>query len=302
MISNGFKHYFKRKNSLLHGNAVLITGLPRSGTTLVCRLLSDLPDIVALNEPMRISELTDLGKRQQIKYIRDFAKNSRQKLLQEGKALSMQIRGEIPENMFAGNSSKDGMRELQAEMGELKINKQLSAGFTLVLKHNHGFTAMLKHLAKEFECFGIIRNPLAVMASWNTLINPIAQGRAPIAEKFDRKLGKVLTATTNIFDRQIHILNWFFDIYRKNLKTQNIIRYEDIIASRGNCLKVMAPGLKISDNTLISHNINPVYSRDVVTLLAEKLLSGEGAYLVFYSKNEIETLLQESILKPSHHE
>jgi hypothetical protein len=67
-------------------------------------------------------------------------------------------------------------------------------------------------------------------------------------------------------------------------------------------LKVMAPGLKISDNTLISHNINPVYSRDVVTLLAEKLLSGEGAYLVFYSKNEIETLLQESILKPSHHE
>jgi hypothetical protein len=31
---------------------VVLTGLPRSGTTLVCRLLNKLPDTVALHEPL----------------------------------------------------------------------------------------------------------------------------------------------------------------------------------------------------------------------------------------------------------
>jgi hypothetical protein len=38
---------------------VLITGTPRSGTTLVCHLLNQLPDTVALNEPMQPRHFND---------------------------------------------------------------------------------------------------------------------------------------------------------------------------------------------------------------------------------------------------
>jgi hypothetical protein len=34
-------------------NDVVLTGLPRSGTTLTCHLLNKLPDTVALHEPMQ---------------------------------------------------------------------------------------------------------------------------------------------------------------------------------------------------------------------------------------------------------
>ena len=34
------------------GRNILLTGVPRSGTTLTSRLLSEAPDTVALNEPL----------------------------------------------------------------------------------------------------------------------------------------------------------------------------------------------------------------------------------------------------------
>jgi len=44
----------------------LLTGLPRSGTTLVCALLNRLPDTVALSEPriLRLHGDRDLAVRQ----------------------------------------------------------------------------------------------------------------------------------------------------------------------------------------------------------------------------------------------
>ena len=38
---------------------VLVTGTPRSGTTLICSLVNKLPDTVALHEPMNVWEFAD---------------------------------------------------------------------------------------------------------------------------------------------------------------------------------------------------------------------------------------------------
>ena len=40
----------------------LLSGVPRSGTSLCCRLAGDLPDVVALSEPIRYREYGDMDR------------------------------------------------------------------------------------------------------------------------------------------------------------------------------------------------------------------------------------------------
>jgi hypothetical protein len=50
----------------MNDNNILITGTPRSGTTLPCHLLNELPDTVALHEPMKVKEFSGLTDHEEI--------------------------------------------------------------------------------------------------------------------------------------------------------------------------------------------------------------------------------------------
>ena len=58
-------------------------------------------------------------------------------------------------------------------------DRHLTPGFDLVVKHNALFTALLPDLLSAFPVYGIVRNPLAVLASWNAVNLPVKQGRIP---------------------------------------------------------------------------------------------------------------------------
>ena len=55
-------------------------------------------------------------------------------------------------------------------------DRHLTPGFDLVVKHNALFTALLPDLLSAFPVYGIVRNPLAVLASWNAVNLPVKQG------------------------------------------------------------------------------------------------------------------------------
>jgi hypothetical protein len=68
---------------------VLITGMPRSGTTLVCSLLNKLPETVALHEPMNVwefAECRDAGAVGDL--IENFCAETRKSLREHGFAIS----------------------------------------------------------------------------------------------------------------------------------------------------------------------------------------------------------------------
>lgn len=50
----------------MNDNDIILTGVPRSGTTLACLLLSKLPDVVALNEPMRTARFRSIRIEKQL--------------------------------------------------------------------------------------------------------------------------------------------------------------------------------------------------------------------------------------------
>src|SRR3954469_15466930 len=85
---------------------VLITGTPRSGTTLLCSLLNKVPDVVALHEPMNVWEFPNCKDAAAVAdVIERFCAESRTSLREHGYALSKHVKGNIPDNVAKRRSA-----------------------------------------------------------------------------------------------------------------------------------------------------------------------------------------------------
>jgi Sulfotransferase family len=272
---------------------VLITGTPRSGTTLLCSLLNKLPDTVALHEPMNVWEFPNCPDAAAIAdVIERFCGDTRKSLLEKGIAVSKHVGGLIPDNVAADQVNRTGTRLRHTEHGPVKIEKPLSHDFSLAIKHPVAFTALLETLSERFECVAIVRNPLSMLASWNSLawLN-VKNGHAPIGEKLDAQLQQELNNEPDVFERQIHILEWFYKRFRKFLPDKAILKYEDLIESQGRDLSPFFPGAAGLNENLVSKNVNKFYDKALMHQLGEKLLKRSGVIWDFYQKNDVETLL-----------
>lgn len=271
---------------------VLITGMPRSGTTLTCSLLNRLPDIVALHEPMNVFEFVGRSSDEVVKTIEEFCAESRKSLHENKFAISKHVGGKVRDNSAAADRA--GKRVRQTEHGRIEIDKPLAQDFTLAIKHPAAFTALLEPLSKRFECLAIVRNPLATLGSWNSLDwFPLKDGHLPVGEKLDVDLARVLSKTANVIERQIYILEWFYDRFRKFLNERTVIKYEALIGSRGRELAKFFPATEQLDEDLSSKNVSEFYDRALMADAGARMLKRDGSLWNFYSKAEVENLLSE---------
>ncbi len=220
-------------------NTVLLTGLPRSGTTLACALLNDLPNTVALAEPMRIDAAA--GREAAVRQIDEFVVQMRRQALQSGSALSMHIDGMVPDNWVA--DPRPGA-ELRAAIGlvhgDIAIAKALTPEFRLVVKHPGEFTALADMLSTSHQLYAIVRNPLAVLASWQTVAMPVQKGRLPAAEALNQRLAALLDAETDVLKRQVALIGWILETYAVHLPDR-VLRYEDMVADPMPALALLTP-------------------------------------------------------------
>ena len=274
---------------------VLITATPRSGTTLICSLVNKLPDTVALHEPMNVWEFADCRDGGAVAdLIENFCAETRKSLHERGFAVSKHVRGKIPDNVAADQVNRAGTRLRRTEHGRVVVDKPLSQNFTLAVKHPVAFSALLEPLAKCFDCYAIIRNPLATLASWNSLAwLPLKDGHSPIGEKLDVDLARHLASMPDSIERQIYILEWFYERFRRFLPEGALIKYEDLVASRGSELGKFFPAAAELEENLTSKNLNKYYDRALMAGLGERLLKRDGPIWNFYSKRDVESLLSE---------
>lgn len=274
---------------------VLITGTPRSGTTLLCSLLNKLPDTVALHEPMNVWDFPNCRDADAVAdKIDNFCAETRTSLHEKGFAMSKHVRGKIPDNVAADQVNRAGTRLRHTEHGPVVVDKPLTDNFTLAIKHPVAFSALLETLSGRFDCFAIIRNPLATLASWNSLdwLN-VKKGHAPIGEKLDADLSRALAAEPDAIERQLHILEWFYNRFRRFLPGNSIIKYEELIASGGHELGRFFPNATNLQENLSSKNVNKFYDRALMLDIGQRLLQRPGVIWDFYSKRDVETLLSE---------
>lgn len=278
----------------MRSNNIVLTGLPRSGTTLTCHLLNKLPNTVALHEPIEFREILQFKSHQEIcLYVAEQFERMRDSIFIHKTAISRQIQGRIPDNNFGDETNPgSGLRKNLVSIGTVDIKKQLEPNFLLIIKEPGIFTAILKNLVEQFPTYAVIRNPLAVLASWNTVPFHVTKGRTPIA-RLDIALAQGLARIKDRIDRQIYILSWFYEQYRMFLPEPSILRYETIIASQGKALSVIQSQIQMLQDSLENKNLNQLYDREMMLVLGDKLLNSEGAFWNFYSRESVENLLKE---------
>lgn len=268
------------------GRDIVLTGVPRSGTTLSCRLLNDAADVVALFAPMQVELLPENAPAAAVAQIRDFLAQSRSQLRHEGRCWSQHVDGQVPDNPVSSQRAQDGSRVHQAVRGQIRIDKPLSPGFTLAIKHNAAFTALLPELVKTEAVYGIIRNPLAVLGSWHSVSLPVSQGRLPAGERLCPRLRAQLAEEPDLLARQLIILDWFFGRFAEHLPAAHVSRYEQLVQSHGQSLAAMLD-LPLPVRDLQSRNSSRLYDAGAAQHWAQRLLARGGAWSHWYGREEI---------------
>jgi hypothetical protein len=277
---------------------VLLTGIPRSGTTLACELLNRLPDTVALDEPMGGRELDRLSRpatdvppdsASPCDEISGFLEEMRELITTRKVAVSKHVEGRISGGKL-GDEMVGSLRTDRERRGEVRVEKPLSRNFLLVIKHPGVFTALLETLVRRFQVYAIVRNPLAILASWQTIPFTMRDGRHPIAERIDRGLAGSLDEAHDRIDRQLTLLSWYFEKYGA-LPEDRVIRYESIVSSKGRALEAITERASTLNEDLESRNTAEIYERTTMLQLAERLLDSNGPVWHFYTRQSVEELV-----------
>ena len=267
----------------MSGRNLILTGIPRAGTTLACQLLGSCTDTVALAEPMPVADLPANDPAAAVAVIDAFFSTCRESALTRGKVPSRQRGGQVPDNFFVDTPQG---RRWDAEVVEIAVPQPLSAGFTLAIKHNGTFLALLPELARGHAVIGIVRNPLVLLAAWQAIDLPIGTGRLPMAERLDPALAEQLGDESNTLTRQLIVLEWCFRRLRDHLPRERILRHEDIIDSGGSTL-ASAAGLTGASMTLTDRNADRRHRIAGTRQLQDHLQAKTDAWRAFYSDVEI---------------
>lgn len=243
---------------------------------------------------MRVREFAGLKDHEEIcQSIKNFCDEQRVSLHTRKSAITKSVGGAVPDNSFGTARSDTGLRQSIASRSEIVIDKKLSRDFTLVIKHNSAFAAVLEGLVKRFPVYAVVRNPLATLASWSSVDFNGQRGHAGGAERLDSALKARLTAIDDNLNRQIYLLGWFHSQFRRHLPEESIIRYESTVKSGGRALSVVHPEAKDLDESLESQNRNKLYDHQGMLRIGERLLESEGAHWELYTRQSVERLMDE---------
>jgi hypothetical protein len=275
------------------GRNIIIAGVPRSGTTMTCFLLNKLDNTVALDEPFGRELVEHREADAFCQEIVRFYERSRESLLRNRTGLSRQADGRIPDNIIGDEFEQVGEARLRqgfTKTGVVSFDKSLTEDFPLLVKQVAVFAPILGSLVGYFPCFAVMRNPLSVLGSWNSVQLPYYRGRVPPAEQMDRSLKRALKAIDDRLERQLYLLSWFYEQIHRHLPREAVVFYEDVIESRGKALRTILPEASSLDEPLESRNRSRFYDAGLRQVLAQRLLDSDGAYWQFYSKESVQAL------------
>lgn len=268
------------------GNNIILTGTPRSGTTLVCRLLCECDHVIALNEPMDPEMFPDRAGA--FSAVDRAFSTFRKSLRAKGTARARVTDGKVTDNAYSETS---GERKRVVRREEIRFDKPLGHDFLLAMKHCSEFTLLLPELANRYPVYAFVRNPLALLGSWQSVQIAVSRGQLSKASRLNPDLNTEISARPDLLDRQLFIMDWYFKNYRQ-LPEDRVIRYEDLMLTNGRLLERIT-GAGVPGWTLQDRNASLLYDPGRMVILAEALLARSGAWLDHYDRSDMESLLQQ---------
>ncbi|MFM9106247.1 MAG: hypothetical protein ACKOWF_06070 [Chloroflexota bacterium] len=226
--------------------------------------------------------------------LQELFRTQRASALERGEVIGKTIDGRIPDDNYLPEPGRDGIRKLAVKSGSYPVTPP-QPGFTLVIKHGVQGVFGLGDMPPEIPAIGFVRNPLSLLVSWmQTDLGLRTQGRCSAIDKMAAEIGRDLKALPDVLDRQIALLHRVFAEIGTFLMPEEVIRYEDMVDSRGAALARIAPAAASLDVSLENRNMNPVYEPSEMIRVGERLLKSEGAAWAFYRKDEVDALLDDA--------
>lgn len=260
-------------------NIALITGVPRSGTSLVCACLNTAPDCVALVEPMAVPTHGDVTRA--VEEVVRYAQDAWTSIVESGVAESVTLHGAIPDNTFEAVKTDGGLRYSHARVTPVRIDKALTKGFRLFIKHPALFTALARPLLSRIPLYAVIRHPLASLASWQTVNTSLREGRWPVAEAFSPELRETLDGEDTPLRRQVVLLRWILQVYR-GLPAANVVTYESIVEDPGKSLASLSGSSGSPTHPIHAVDVRSRYPHVDLSMLADALLKIAADAECFY--------------------
>lgn len=290
MISGIRKLISFKDDHVPDGKEIILTGIPRSGTTMVCKLLSECENVIALNETMEPDMFS--SRKKAIREINKSFKRNRSTLLKEGKAIARITDGKITDNAY---SDEAGTRKRVVRRSVVTFDKPLSSDFILAMKHCSEFTMLIPALKERYPVYALVRNPLALFGSWSTVNVPVSRGKVSKSAHLLPELELAIQRQSTLLDKQLFILDWYFGMYL-DLPQSHVMRYEDVIRSNGAILTQLT-GKPVPQWQLQGRNSSQLYGADSLQTYAEALLARDGNWTHFYTRAEIEAVLKRNLTK-----
>lgn len=273
---------------------VLVTGVPRGGTTLVGALLDSLPDTVCLSEPAwhwhkATGGKLDIGPDPRGEVfakwlVGDFV-DLRRRLL-NGEEILDRRSGDnrAPTNYHAAGPGGQNVAGAGVTVRRFSAAR-LEPDFTLAIKHNGPYLTALGRLVEldHFAIVGVVRHPVDVIHSWRSLDLPVSRGKMHDAARCWPEMAQA-TSGGDILQRQVLI----YDLICKRLHTYRdrltILRYEDVISDPARV--ALAVGSSSRPDTDIVGEPSRSVSAEQRSLIADALRQYGEHYRLFYPDAE----------------
>ena len=143
-------------------------------------------------------------------------------------------------------------------------------------------------MTESFPCLVLVRNPLSVLASWQTVDLPVHRGRIPAGEELDRDLHRALEREPEVLGRQLIVLDWFFGRFHAHLDPANILRYEDVVESGGRAMFHRLDHAGARPVELRSRNESALHDDVMIDALLARLPDTGGHWTRFYRREDCE--------------
>jgi hypothetical protein len=254
---------------------LIITGAPRSGTSLAAAIIDRAPGCLCLSEPESHVELmrNAISAEDFVAKIGQEFDTVRRSVLEGGSVLDRRCADGAPITNYFTNPGRDGQREAQYTIRPI-TRPGLPADFVLGVKHVALYAAVLAELvqAGRYRLIALVRDPVALLMSWRSLDLPISRGRLPAGERFWPELRSLGEAELELTEKQIRICDLLFGRFLRWAGRVAILRYEHLVADPAILLR--AAGVteigSVPASALISNNA-PLLADDVRMGLAERI-------------------------------
>lgn len=272
----------------LKKNNLIVTGLPRSGTTLTTALLNQLSNSVCISEPGWQGGWLE-NSRNEHAFVERLANdyNAVRKKIIHGQPVrdKVSIDGLPLTNYYKRQDGKKSEKNFETQPITYNID---SHDFLLGMKHNAQYTSVLPFLANSnlFSFIYIIRHPIPTIMSWRSMGLALRVGKVPEGAHFWPELKQINNSQEEILKKQVMIYNLFCERYWELKDKGHILKYEDIV-SDPSVLETIT-GLTYTQKINIEdQNKSPYYNWDEMDQIKDMLVKHAPYALKFYSMNDL---------------